>query len=153
MPTDLDLNRHMNNGKYLSIMDVGRVDLMVRTGLWRILRQRGWYPVVVSETISFRKSLKPWQSFVIESRAIGFDEQAVYVEQRFVASERGGAEELYARAYVRARILKRSGGVVSIPDLIEAFGAAPQSIPPELAEWAEYTRLPSTREHTPSFWH
>ena len=32
-PGDLDLNVHMNNGRYLTVMDLGRLDLMARTGL------------------------------------------------------------------------------------------------------------------------
>src|SRR5258706_9609368 len=32
-PTDLDIFRHMNNGVYFSIMDLGRVDMLVRSGL------------------------------------------------------------------------------------------------------------------------
>ena len=32
LPNDLDLQLHMNNGRFLSIMDLGRVDLMIRTG-------------------------------------------------------------------------------------------------------------------------
>ena len=35
-PTDLDVNFHMNNGRYLTIMDLGRVDLMLRTGLGKM---------------------------------------------------------------------------------------------------------------------
>ena len=31
---DLDPFRHMNNGRYLTIMDLGRTDLMLRSG-WR----------------------------------------------------------------------------------------------------------------------
>ena len=31
-PTDLDVLMHMNNGRYLSLMDLGRVDLLVRSG-------------------------------------------------------------------------------------------------------------------------
>ena len=34
LPNDLDLHRHMNNGRYLSIMDLGRADLMLRTGIF-----------------------------------------------------------------------------------------------------------------------
>lgn len=34
MPMDLDVLMHMNNGKYFSLMDLGRVDLMIRTRLW-----------------------------------------------------------------------------------------------------------------------
>jgi len=83
MPTDLDILKHMNNGVYLSIADIGRFDLLRRNGVWAIFAGRGWYPVVASETISFRKSLELWQPFVVESRILGFDEKAVYVEQRF----------------------------------------------------------------------
>ena len=32
-PTDLDMNVHMNNGRYLQIMDVARAEWMMRTGV------------------------------------------------------------------------------------------------------------------------
>ena len=62
LPTDLDVNGHMNNGRYLSISDLGRFDMLSRGGLWRELMRRGWYPVIASSTISYRKSLNPWHS-------------------------------------------------------------------------------------------
>lgn len=41
-PTDLDVLMHMNNGVYLSIMDLGRIDLMARSGAWdRFLKKSG----------------------------------------------------------------------------------------------------------------
>ena len=58
LPTDLDINRHMNNGVYFSIMDVARFDMLVRNGVWKMMRDNDWYPVVASETITFRKSLQ-----------------------------------------------------------------------------------------------
>jgi len=153
-PTDLDVLNHMNNGKYLSIMDVARFDMIIRTGTWQLLKQRGWYPVVVGQTISYRKSLNPWQRFWIETKILGFDEQAVYIEQRFVRPDAAGKPEIYARAYLRARFLKRSGGVVKVEELIEAVGANPAefSVPAELLAWGQATRLPSTRDDARSVW-
>lgn len=157
-PTDLDILLHMNNGKYLSIMDVARFDLMQRTGVWGVFKREAWYPVVVAQTISYRKSLNPWMGFAIESRIMGFDEQAVYVEQRFVRPEASGGQEggqeVYARAIVRARILRRAGGVVPIAELIERTGAdeAAFEVPEEILEWGRATRLPSTREPALSVW-
>ena len=84
LPSDLDVQGHMNNGVYLSLMDLGRMDLMVRSGVWRELSTRGYYPVVVSSTITYRRSLDPWQRYEIESRIVGIDDIAGYVEQRFV---------------------------------------------------------------------
>ncbi len=151
-PTDLDLNRHMNNGKYLSIMDVARFDLTVRSGVLAQSRSRGWYPVVVAETISFRKSLSPWQKFVIETRLIGFDERGIYLEQRFVAPDGTGVEEVYARAVVCARFLKKSGGSVSVAEFAEVMGASSAPIPEWIQRWVADTRLPSTRTPAPSVW-
>lgn len=153
-PTDLDMLMHMNNGKYLSIMDVARFDLIQHTGVLEVLREAGWYPVVVGQTISYRKSLNPWARFAIESRIMGFDEQAVYIEQRFVRPNAAGEGEVYARAIVRGRILKRAGGVVRMDELLERVGADASEfeVPDEVLEWGRSTRLPSTREPALSIW-
>ncbi len=39
-PVDLDVNLHMNNGRYLSVMDLNRVDVILRTGLLLPLLRR-----------------------------------------------------------------------------------------------------------------
>jgi acyl-CoA thioesterase FadM len=149
LPTDLDILKHMNNGVYLSIADIGRFDLLRRNGVWQIFSERGWYPVVASETISFRKSLELWQPFVVESRILGFDDKAVYVEQRFTVDG-----EIYTQAYIRARFLKRGAGVVSIAELLEAVGPAPTevTVPHWLLKWGADAALPSTRAEAPSVW-
>ena len=66
--TDIDVLGHMNNGVYLSIMDLGRMDLMIREGFWAKLRAAKMYPVMVSETITFRKSLSLWQRFTAKTK-------------------------------------------------------------------------------------
>jgi acyl-CoA thioesterase FadM len=149
LPNDLDVQRHMNNGVYLSMMDLGRMDLMVRSGVWRELSARGYYPVVVSSTITYRRSLDPWESYELESRVVGMDDIAAYVEQRFV---RDG--DICARAVIKARFLKKSGGIVPISELVDLFGLDPDDHPlPEwLAEWSGNVALPSRREPAPSVW-
>ncbi|MFC8680362.1 thioesterase family protein [Microbacterium ureisolvens] len=147
--TDIDLLRHMNNGRYLSLFDLGRWDLLVRTGLWDVMKARGWYAVVSSETVTFRKSLNLWQKFDVESRMIGHDDKAVYLEHRAVV---GG--EVYARAIIRARMMKRSGGTLSHEELLAAVGR-PEGIPEVDAwvhDWAAASALPPTRAEAPSVW-
>ena len=159
LPTDQDILRHMNNGVYLSIMDIARFDMLHRTGIWAIFQAKGWYPVVVSETISFRKSLTIGQRFTVESRILGFDDKAVYVEQRFVRPAEGpdaaaGEVEVYARGFIRGRFLKRSGGVVSIEELTSAVGAVPEgvTVPGWLLAWSADVAMPATRAAAPSIW-
>lgn len=149
LPTDIDVLRHMNNGRYLSLFDLGRWDLLLRTGLADAMRTRGWYAVVSSETITFRKSLGLWQRFTIESRLIGHDDRAIYLEHRAVV-----AGEIYARAIIRARMLKRSGGSVSHEELFGAVGR-PEGLPevPDwVHDWAGAAALPSPRSEAPSVW-
>ena len=144
----------MNNGVYFSIMDVARFDMLVRNGVWKIMRERGWYPVVASETMTFRKSLSPWQRFTIESKLVGYDDKAVYVEQRFVRPGPGGAPEVFAQGFIRARFLRRTGGTVPVTDLIDAFGATPGDDLPEWIErWGADVALPAMRAEAPSVWH
>jgi len=130
--TDLDPLMHMNNGIYLCIMDLARLDLMIRSGLWRILNAEQWYPVVAAETIQFRRSLNLFQRFSISTRVLGWDEKAIVIEQRFMRGE-----EVVAHALVRARLLRRSGGNVAPRELALAAGLDPDSPPLEghAARW------------------
>lgn len=149
LPTDIDVLRHMNNGRYLSLFDLGRWDLLVRTGMADAMKTHRWYAVVSSETVTFRKSLNLWQRFDVESRMIGHDDKAVYLEHRAVVNG-----ELYARAIIRARMMKRSGGTLSHEELFAAIGR-PEGIPdvePWIHEWAAAAALPSTRAEAPSIW-
>jgi acyl-CoA thioesterase FadM len=149
LPTDIDVLRHMNNGRYLSLFDLGRWDLLIRTGLADAMRSNGWYAVVAAETITFRKSLGLWQRFDLETRLIGHDDRAIYLEHRALV---GG--EIHARAIIRARMLKRSGGTLSHDELFAAVGR-PEGLPEVPAwvhEWAAASTLPSTRRPAPSDW-
>ena len=149
LPTDIDVLRHMNNGRYLSLFDLGRWDLLVRTGMADAMKSNGWYAVVSAETVTFRKSLQLWQRFDIESRLLGHDDRAIYLEHRAVVDG-----EIYARAIIRARMLKRSGGTLSHQELFAAVGR-PEGLPDVEAwvhEWATASALPSTRAEAPSHW-
>jgi YbgC/YbaW family acyl-CoA thioester hydrolase len=132
LPTDLDVLRHVNNGVYLSMMDLARVDLMTRAGLAKKLRQRGWYPVVVAQTIRFRRSLTLLQAFTIETRVLGWDEKAFVLEQRF---ERGS--ELVANALVRARFLSSAGDKIMPRDVLALAGESgpAPALPNAVARW------------------
>lgn len=122
--TDLDPLLHMNNGIYLCIMDLGRLDLMIRSGLWRTVTAQRWYTVVVAETIQFRRSLSLFQRFDISTRVLGWDDKAILIEQHFIRGE-----DVVAHALVRARVLKKAGGNVTPRELAVAAGLDPESPP------------------------
>lgn len=136
LPSDLDALGHMNNAKYFGFMDLGRVDQMFRSGLWQHCQERDWYSVVASQTIRYRRSLKPWQRFDLDTRVIGFDEKAMYIESRFM--QRG---TLAAHAVGQVRFLRKKGGDVPPSEVRELIPEAPElELPEWVASWAEAVR-------------
>lgn len=155
-PSDLDVFNHMNNGKFLSLQDLGRLDLMLRTGAWQTYKKLGWYPVVVAATVTYRKSLQPWQKFDIETKIIGWDELACYIEQRFVV-----AGEMYSKSVIRIRFLKKTRGILTTQEVLDAGpnGEGGQGwpwprpvLPAWVSEWAATTAMPKGKEPADSIW-
>lgn len=148
-PVDLDTLGHVNNGVYFSLMDLGRFNLLHASGAWGQLAKLGYYPVVANETMTFRKSLQPWQRYTLETKIAGYDGKAVYTQQRFVVDG-----EIYAEGFVRARFLKRTGGTVSVAELADALGVdvADIGLPDWVPAWVDAVTLPPTRADAPSDW-
>ena len=119
--TDIDVLMHMNNGKYLSLMDLGRVDLMLRMGAFQKLRKKGIYPVVVSEAIRFRRSIKLFSKFRIVTETIGWDDKYVFLTQKFYVRE-----DMYASALIKGRFLHNDGRKIPPSELWEAAGMMPK---------------------------
>jgi acyl-CoA thioesterase FadM len=122
LPTDLDVLRHMNNGRYFSIMDLARVDLLIRSKIAAQISRNGWYPVVVAETIRFRKSLKLFARFQVETTVVGWDERAFILQQKFWTGD-----TCMAAAVVRARVLKKTGGSVLPSEVLALAGVTAES--------------------------
>lgn len=95
-PDDLDVYGHVNNGRFLTLMDQGRFDSLTRSGLGRAMIARRMKPLVAGATIEFRRELKAFQRVDLHSRIVGWDAQALFFEHRL---ERGG--QLCARGLVR----------------------------------------------------
>ena len=149
-PTDIDIFLHMNNGIYLTLLDLARFDLMKRSGTWQSLKKQKVHPVVVQETITFRKSLTPWLRFNIETKILGWDEMAFYVGQRFVVKG-----EIYAEAVVKVRFLISPKGTPTAKETIERMGGWPApepKLPDWVIEWNKAAALPKGKEPAPSDW-
>jgi acyl-CoA thioesterase FadM len=129
-PTDLDVLRHVNNGVYLSLLDLARIDLMLRSDVLRRFRAQGWFAVVSAETISFRRSLRLLQRFEVETTIVGWDERAFVVQHHFLR-----ASDTVATAAVRMRFLSRSGGAVGTCEVLALLDIPVES--PRLPDWIE----------------
>ncbi|HKO56206.1 MAG TPA: thioesterase family protein [Thermoanaerobaculia bacterium] len=133
-PNDLDLNVHMNSGRYVSMMDVGRVELMARLRAFRPALRRGWRPIAGGSMIRYRRSLLPFQRFTVSTRILCWDVKWFYFEQKI---ERGG--DLCASAYVRM-LFRGPSGNIAPADVLALIGPpAPPSppMPAAIVRWLE----------------
>jgi acyl-CoA thioesterase FadM len=126
LPTDLDLNFHLNNGRLLSLMDLGRVDLLLRLGAVRALRRNRWNAVVASAAVRYRRPLRLLRRCELRTRMLGWDERWFFLEQRIT---RGG--ELMAWALVKTQFFG-SEGRVAPQALVDAI--RPGVVSPPLAD-------------------
>lgn len=131
-PCDLDPNIHMNNARYLSIMDLGRADLLVRTGLMRRMLAMKWQAVLGGSTIRYRKPLKPFQRFRLHTRLLCWDEKWFFLEHRIETAKGVAAIALVKGIFVGAQ------GPVPATDVVRMIGFAGN--PPETPAWVQSWR-------------
>jgi acyl-CoA thioesterase FadM len=92
LPNDIDINRHMNNGRYLTICDLSRVDLFLRTGLAQIMLKERWMPVISEHTMIYKKSLNLFEKYEVQMELVGWDEKAFHMVHTFLVGDRIAAQ-------------------------------------------------------------
>ena len=127
-PSDLDVSLHMNNGRYLTHMDLGRLDLLIRSGLLRVVMQDRLTPIVSAALIRFRRELRALQRFDIETRIVGWLDTTAVIQQDFRIATGPHAGEVAASALVRAGLYDRSArAFVPIERLMQRLGVTADS--------------------------
>lgn len=111
-----DYQRHINNARYLDLMDYGRFQWFIRSGLMKPLYQNGWNGVVAATQILYRREIPMMEKFHLETRILGWDDRWYLHEQRFV-TENG---KVAAQALLRSSLRGKKGPV----NIGEAFALA-----------------------------
>jgi len=92
LPNDLDVNLHMNDGRYITICDLSRVDLFIRSGLLRTMLKEGWIPVIAEHTMRYKKSLHLFERYTVRMELTHWDEKGFYMIHSFTVGDRVVAE-------------------------------------------------------------
>lgn len=135
-PNDIDLNLHMNNGRYLAVMDYARTHLLARAGLLEHIVRSRWQPLVGAVWMTYRRSLALFAKFTVASRLVCWDERWFYIEQTFM-----GREGLVAVGWVKG-LLRDARGNVEPQSVLSrvAPGVVSPPLPEAVATWNELTR-------------
>ena len=115
-PNDLDVYGHMNNGRYQTLMDLGRIDLIMRTGLYDYVNSRGWNPLVAAVKMDYKRPLKVFQKFDLRTRILGWDEKWFFLEQTFKLGEKE-----IARGLVKG-LFRGPEGSIPTQDVLRGLG-------------------------------
>jgi acyl-CoA thioesterase FadM len=123
LPNDVDVTR-LSSDRYLPLMDLGRINIVLRAGLfWTLVRKR-WIPLARVVTMRYRYPLKMFQSFELRSRVVYWDAEWAWTEHRFERNGRTTAIGIVKvafrdrRAIVPLEKLMAAAGEVHVSKLI-----------------------------------
>ena len=98
MPWDCDI-KLVSNDRYHAFMDLGRIDLIIRFGWWRIILKNKWEPFVKTADIRYRYPLRLFQRFTLRTRMMYWDKDYFWMEHSFERKGKTMATEI-GRAHV-----------------------------------------------------
>ncbi len=112
--TDIDISV-MNHAAILTVMEVGRIDFMVRTDFFKIANKNKWFFPSQALSVQFYRPLKTFQKAELQTKLSYVDEKWIYLEQRII---RNGKE--VAGCLVKSTI-KRGRETVPTTEIIKAL--------------------------------
>ena len=136
-PQDLDINGHMNNGRYMTITDLALVEYLTRTGFIKVAFTNGWRPMLGGSIISYRKSLKPLTLYTLRFSITCWDARWNYMTFEFLQDG-----TMMARGHSKGALVG-STGFISSADARGVMGLEPSSpaFPVSVCAWIDTERL------------
>ena len=130
-PWDLDLWMELNNGRTLTLYDLGRIPLATRTGLFGALKKNGWGLTMAGASVRYRRRVRVFDRIEMRSRAIGWDDRFLYLEQSMWVKGEATSSILYRSAVTSKE------GIVPTSKVVEALGITGQesSLPDWVKAW------------------
>jgi acyl-CoA thioesterase FadM len=119
LPSDIDRNIHLNNARYMMLADIGRIDIFIRSGFWKLCRERGWGPMMGGLQSVYVSEIRLWQKFEIVSTIETWTDRHMIGRHRFVHEDGRTAAVIATSAGVYSRAEKR---FIPISEVTSALG-------------------------------
>lgn len=127
-PWDIDLWMELNNGRTLTLLDLGRIPLAKRAGLVDALRRERWGMTMAGVSVRYRRRIRTFEAFTTKSRAVCWDDKFLYLEQCMVKE----CGEVANHALYRSAVTDKNG-IVPPARVLKAMGQ--DMVSPEPPEW------------------
>jgi acyl-CoA thioesterase FadM len=128
-PWDLDMFLEMNNGRVLTLYDLGRFDLAIRSGFTKALRQNGWGLAVAGSTIRYRRRITLFEKVSLRTVPIGYEGRWFYLGQSMWVGDKPASNAL-----LRTCVTEK-GKAIGVSRVASALGNPDWN--PELPEWVK----------------
>ncbi|MDE4141197.1 MULTISPECIES: acyl-CoA thioesterase [Rhodobacterales] len=143
-PWDLDIWLELNNGRAMTLYDLGRTMLAQRVGLIGALRQNRWGMTVAGTSVRFRRRIRGFERFEMRSRAVAWDDKFIYLEQSMWKKNGECASHVMLRTAVTD-----AKGIVPPTKVLAAVGQGDAETP-TMPEWiAAWCQADATRPWPP----
>ena len=132
LPWDIDMWMELNNGRTLTLYDLGRIPLARRAGLVDLLRENRWGLTMAGVSVRYRRRIRMFEKIEMRSRALCWDDKFVYLEQSmWKTNGECAGHALYRSAITNAR------GIVAPSEALEKMGKKvdPPNMPKWVAAW------------------
>ena len=132
-PWDLDFWMELNNGRTLSLYDLGRIPMAKRMGMVAALRRRRWGLTMAGASVRYRRRVKVFQRFEMHSAGIGRDDRFLYVHQSMWRNGEATSSILYRVA------VTDKNGLVPTADVAAEMGFPDWNppLPPWVTHWID----------------
>ena len=130
LPQDIDLWWELNNGRTLTMYDMGRLPMAMRVGLVKTLRQNKWGLTMAGCSVRYRRRIRMFEAFTMKSRAVGWDDKFIYLEQSIWKKSGECAGHILYRSAVTGR-----SGIIPPQDVMAALGLDLNTNP--LPDWVK----------------
>ena len=131
LPWDLDFAVELNNGRTLTLLDLGRLPFFLRTGVIKALRRHGWTVTMAGVSVRYRRRITNMQRVEMRTRLLGWDARFLYLDQTLWRAD----GECANQALYRVPVVGRSG-IIAPQEALEGGGLiAPGQASPPLPAW------------------
>ncbi|MFN3214544.1 MAG: thioesterase family protein [Henriciella sp.] len=111
--TDQDAFLHLTNSRYLSFSDLGRLNMLIRSGIRNVLQREDWAIVICSQTRTIARMLKSPQTFEMACQITGWTDEHLAICHRFQRSQK-----VHAEVNTLVQIQTKAGDVIPIQELL-----------------------------------
>lgn len=131
-PWDIDVWMELNNGRTLTLYDLGRMPMAARIGLMPVLLSQKWAMAIVGGSIRYRRRVFMFERLTMKTRALCWDDKFFYTEQSLWKANGECASHVLLRSAVTDK-----QGIVRPERVLAAMGIDTPSpaIPDWVAAW------------------